>query len=185
MQVVDIFSNDGMAISKDTWMVQSNKVYSMYSDRRNNKEGLICFAGYTYNKKEPGQFRPIQVQNLSLRLLEKSLSRIIKAWAYNNEDDFFGFVQNISTNDACSKVEIILESEPGTTVTFLDFSKAYNRANRSKLSKIITEKSEGTIRKGIITMPRQSDGEDFLISTFTQMIVSHRETPSLYSYLTT
>ena len=69
-------------------------------------------------KKQTGQYRPIQVQNFPLRLLEKKILQQVRQWNYSNKDDIFGFVPNRETSDAYDRIQNILLKEPEVPLVF-------------------------------------------------------------------
>ena len=105
-------------------------------------------------KKDTDEKRPIQVLNVPLRLLEKSLlTQVNRAELLDNRDDHYGFIKHRSTHDAYTKLEEILKIQD-TECLFVDFTKAYNSVSHRKLIDIIYRKYDrglANILKQMIT----------------------------------
>lgn len=99
-------------------------------------------------KKVPGQFRPLQVLNVPLRLLEKVLADHIRTWKLDNSEDFHGFVRGKGTHTAFTIVKQALD-DTNEPLLFIDYTKAYNLVDRKVLTDII-EKKCGDDYKSII-----------------------------------
>ena len=90
--------------------------------------------------------RPIQVLNVPLRLLEKSLLRqVVNPDLLQYKDHHYGFMPGKSTHDAYKKLESVLKDQSinKEQILFVDFSKAYNSVKHRKLIEIVEQKYEG------------------------------------------
>lgn len=83
-----------------------------------------------------GQYQPIQVNNVPLRLLEKNLLSQVKNIPLKNPESLHGFVEGRSTHTAYSAVQQRLK-DTSDPCCFLDMSKAYNSLKHEKLIEII------------------------------------------------
>ena len=90
--------------------------------------------------------RPLQVLNVPLRLLEKSILRqVVNPDLLQYKDKHYGFMPGKSTHDAYRKLESVLrdQSIQKEQVLFVDFAKAYNSLSHRRLVEIVERKYEG------------------------------------------
>lgn len=90
-------------------------------------------------KKDPLQFRRIQVNNILLRLVEKWLLDQISEIELQNKDSIQGFVKKQSMHSAYDAVKKRLDTTIDPCL-FIDLNKAYNSLNRAKLIDIVQRK---------------------------------------------
>ena len=95
-------------------------------------------------KKGTTKMRPIQVLNLSFKSLVKGLSSEVNALPLDNPDSMFGFEKGKTTHMAFNLVRDKL-LEGVQPLVFLDFSAAYNRANREAILELVKKKAEDRI----------------------------------------
>ena len=107
------------------------------------REGGYFSSRATLIPKKDGSSRPIQVQGLFTRCIEKAISwKLYKNTTFDS--NLYGFIPKKSTHDAWKDLADTVRTEmkkkdpkDRRKVLFLDFSKAYNLLNTEKLKDII------------------------------------------------
>ena len=129
-----------------SWAEEFN--ISDFDDRRKFKEllgdGLRKSKFFTTHpilipRKQPGDYRPIQVTNLPLKLLEKVLQTRLPGIKLDNSADIHGFVKGMSTCTSFDLVAYTLKTTDEPCL-FLDLKKDYNSVDWDRLLHIIRPK---------------------------------------------
>ena len=120
-------------------------IFDSSLDRKDFFSTRVCLVA----KPKPGEYRPVQVSNSPLRIMEKSIYSIIRHIKLKNSDHIHEFSKGKSTHTAYVAVQERLTTTKDVCL-FVDMSKAYNSLRRDILIDLVEKRVEDRIARKLI-----------------------------------